>query len=391
VFVRSNSSGISIDDGKVSSTNISIDSDDPHDRWRQRALLIIGLLCLFAPWMRHSRIQWDVQKLKDELIALQNDQQRLQSRLSTQKDAYAKITNDITKYQNRNNEMLQQLREHGDHYYDFDAVHYKEQSEKEDAYLKRIDMLEKEIQRMADRQLAARGYDTPFRRSDVIRVEIILKENVSVYGNRLVMELGPMNFLSHAIELFLMLVEHKHYYDNLMLMHRSMGGSVIGTVPMDSETLQLVSSNVMKDGRAVIGSSDDKNTPIEASRENLFMMDQLALLEHTEDFPIQKYSVLFADKGPHFYIKMDDTPQKKKDNQPPQQETCFGRIVEGQAILEYMSSHHTKNFRSMYMVGIERVQVMKPLSTTSDNADNSSVLLGMDPRSSSSPISEVTM
>jgi hypothetical protein len=287
--------------------------------------------------------------------------------------------------------MLQQLREHGDHYYDFDAVHYKEQSEKEDAYLKRIDMLEKEIQRMADRQLAARGYDTPFRRSDVIRVEIILKENVSVYGNRLVMELGPMNFLSHAIELFLMLVEHKHYYNNLMLMHRSMGGSVIGTVPMDSETLQLVSSNVMKDGNPVIGSSDNKNTPIVASRENLFMMDQLALLEHTEDFPIQKYSVLFVDKGPHFYIKMDDTPKKKKDNQPPQQETCFGRIVEGQAILEYMSSHHTKNFRSMYMVGIERVQVMKPLSTSTDNADNSSVLLGMDPRSSSSPISEVTM
>ena len=382
-FVRSNSNGISIDDGKIPPT--SSEYYDPQNRWKQRAFLIIGLLCLFAPWMRHSRVQWDVQKLKDELIELHNDQQRLQSRLRTQKDAYTKMTNDIEKYQNRNNELLQQLREHGVHFYDFDAEHYEQQSEKEDAYLKRIDILEKEIKRMADRQLVSRGYGTAFRRSDAIRVEIILKQDVSVYGNKLVMELGPMNFLSHAIELFLMLVEHKHYYDNLMLMHRSMGSSVISTVPMDSETLQMVSSNVMKDGHPVIGSLDDKNTPIEASRENTFMMDQLAMLEHTEDFPIQKYSVLFAGKGPHFYIQMDDVPKKKKENLP--QETCFGRIVEGQAILEYISSHHTKNFRGMYMVGIETIKVIQHPLNNIDSSSN--VIVGMDPNFP--PVSEISM
>ena len=385
-FVRSTSSSISIHDGKSSSTkNGGMNDDDPQNRWKQRVLLAIGLLCLFAPWMRHSRVQWEVQKLKDQLSELQNDQQRLQSRLRTQNDAYAKITSDITKYQNTNNDLLQQLREHGDHYHDFDAEHYKEQSEKEDAYLKRIDILEKEIQRMADRQLVARGYGTAFRRSDAIRVEIILKQDVSIHGNKLVMELGPMNFLSHAIELFLMLVEQKHYFDNLMLMHRSMGSSVIGTVPMDSETLQLVSSNVMKDGHPVIGSSEDKNSPIVASRENTFMMDQLAMLEHTEDFPVQKYSVLFADKGPHFYIQMDDHPKNKKNDKPPQ-ETCFGRIVEGQEILEYMSSHHTKNFRGMYMVGIETVKVIKP---SLDSSEEKLSTVGFDPRLPS--MSEVTM
>lgn len=382
-YVRSNSSSMSIDDGKGSFTCNTSDSDDSQNRWKQRALLIIGLLCLVTPWMRHSRVQWDVQKLKDELVELQNDQQRLQTRLRTQNDAYTKITSDITKYQSRNNELLQQLREHGDHYYDFDTEHYKEQSEKEDAYLKRIDILEKEVKRMADRQLVARGYGTAFRRSDTIQVEIILKQDVSVYGNKLVMELGPMSFLSHAIELFLMLVEHKHYYDNLMLMHRSIGSSIISTIPMDSETLQLVSSNVMKDGHPVIGSVDDKNTPFEGSRENTFMMDQLAMLEHTEDFPIQKYSVLFADKGPHFYIQMDDVPKKRNEKQP--QETCFGRIVEGQAILEYMSSHHTKNFRGMYMVGIETIKVIQPLGSN----DSNNVVLGIDPRLQ--PVSEVTM
>jgi hypothetical protein len=41
-------------------------------------------------------------------------------------------------------------------------------------------------------------------------------------------------------------------------------------------------------------------------------------------------------------------------------ETCFGRIVEGQAILDVMASHHEKNFRGMAMVGIETVRVLKP-------------------------------
>jgi hypothetical protein len=41
-------------------------------------------------------------------------------------------------------------------------------------------------------------------------------------------------------------------------------------------------------------------------------------------------------------------------------ETCFGRIVEGQAILDVMASHHEKKFRGMSMVGIESVRVLKP-------------------------------
>ena len=376
LFVRSNSSSISIDDCISSSVTHNSGSDDPQNRWKQRCLLCIGLLFLVAPWMRHSRVQWEVNKLKDELIELQNDQLRLQARLRSQKDAYSKITNDIAKYQNRNSELFQQLRSHGDHYFDFDAEHYKEQTEKEDEYLKRIDILEKEVQRMADRQLAGRGYGTPFRRSNGIRVEIILQQDVSIYGNKLVMELGPLSFLSHAIELFLKLVEHEHYYDNLMLMHQSMGSSVIGTVPLESETLQFVPGNVMKNGHPLLELTEGNNSPKLTSRGNTFMTGQLAMLEYDEDYPIQKYSVLFADKGPHFYIQMDDVPKKTKEKH--QQETCFGRIVEGHAVLEYMKSHHTKNSRGMYMVGIKTLNVLQP---TESNRDN--YMAGMDPRISS--------
>jgi hypothetical protein len=376
--IRSNSNNISIDIGSDKIYNID---HDQNNGWKQRVLLVIGLVCLFAPWMRHSRVQWQVQQLKDELIELQNDQIRLQSRLRTQNDAYTTITNDITKYQNKNQDLLQQLRDHGDHYHDFDAQHYTEHIQLEDAYMKRIESLEKEVQRTSDRQLVARGYGTAFRRSDAIRVEIILNHDVSTFGNKLIMELGPMNFLSHAIELFLMLVEHKHYYDHLMLMHRTVGSSIISTVPMDSDTLQIVSNNIIRDSHTVISSSNnDKQTPIVSSRENTFMMNQLALLEHTEDYPVQKYSVLFADKGPHFYIQMEDPTKQSNNNQAAnnmkKQETCFGKIVEGQGILDYMVQHSDKKFRGWSMVGIETIKVMKPESAN-DAATNK---VGTDPR-----------
>ena len=50
-------------------------------------------------------------------------------------------------------------------------------------------------------------------------------------------------------------------------------------------------------------------------------------------------------------------------------ETCFGKIVEGQQILDFMASHHEKNFRGMSMVGIESVKVLNPVQD-----------LGVDPR-----------
>jgi hypothetical protein len=250
------------------------------------------LIFLAIPWIRHSNVQWKVTVLRDELTQLQGDQRRLQSRLRTQTDALQKTKVDSGRLQTKNDELLSQLRVHGDNYFDFDSEQYAEAEKLENAYFRRVEELEIEVQRSADRILASRGYGTPFRRAEAIRVEILLKHSVSSYGNKLVMELGPINSLSHAIELFLMLVEHKHFYDHITLMHRSAGSSVISTVPMDSETLQIVSSNILQNGHPVLGQSENPIS-IKATREDAFMIDQIAMLEHTEDFPIQKYSGKF--------------------------------------------------------------------------------------------------
>jgi cyclophilin family peptidyl-prolyl cis-trans isomerase len=62
--------------------------------------------------------------------------------------------------------------------------------------------------------------------------------------------------------------------------------------------------------------------------------------------------VLFADHGPHFYINMEKKPN------PDLTETCFGKIVEGQEILDFMVSHAHNKFHGTFMAGIEAVKVL---------------------------------
>lgn len=64
---------------------------------------------------------------------------------------------------------------------------------------------------------------------------------------------------------------------------------------------------------------------------------------------------------------MEDKPVSAKKGDL--KETCFGKIVEGQQILDFMASHHEKDFRGMSMVGIESVKVLNPVQD-----------LGADPR-----------
>ena len=76
---------------------------------------------------------------------------------------------------------------------------------------------------------------------------------------------------------------------------------------------------------------------------------------------VSRLEVLFVESGPHFYINMDDLPNFRDS---ASKDTCFGKIVEGQAILDYMASHHAKNFLGMSMFGIEDIEVLKPIEVS---------------------------
>jgi hypothetical protein len=251
-------------------------------------LVTAGFLLLAAPWIRHSSVQWKVSTLHKELMELQQDQRRLQSRLRSQTNTFKQVKAESVQQKNQNVALLGDLKAHGDNFEDFDSEHYAEAENMENAYFKRVDELQNEIQRSSERKLAKQGYDV-WGNSNPIRVEITLNKHVANFGNKLVMELGPFNYLGHAIELFLMLVEHKHFYDHLTLMHRSADRAVIHTVPMDSETMQVVSNNFIRSGHPVIGSAEN-SSPLDIKKEDDFMLHQLAMLEHARDYPVVKYS-----------------------------------------------------------------------------------------------------
>lgn len=199
---------------------------------------------------------------------------------------------DTDQQKKKNDVLLGELKKHGDSFEAFDSEHYAEAEAVENAYFKRVEELETEIQRSSERKLATKGYGI-FGSTKAIRVEITLTADVSTFGNKLVMELGSVSSLAHAIELFLMLVEKKHFYDHLTLMHRSAGSSVINTIPMDSETLQIVSNNFVRGGSPVIGSVTNSE-PIDVKKQDEIMLLQLAMLEQSVDYPIQKYSGEFS-------------------------------------------------------------------------------------------------
>jgi hypothetical protein len=251
----------------------------------------VGVFLLAAPWIRHSTMLWKVQTLQQELSMLQKDQRRLQSRLGMQTDTLKRVKLDVDTHQTKNGVLLGELKQHGDTFEDFDSKQYAEAEAVENEYFKRVETLESEIRRGAERKLVQNGYGAlgSSDQQNAIRVEITLNQDVSTFGNKLIMELGPIRYLGHAIELFLMLVEQKHFYDHLTLMHRSAGSSVINTVPMDSETMQIVSSNFVRGGHPVIG-TPDASQPVDLKREDEFMLQQLTLLEQAENYPVQKYS-----------------------------------------------------------------------------------------------------
>ena len=69
--------------------------------------------------------------------------------------------------------------------------------------------------------------------------------------------------------------------------------------------------------------------------------------------------VLFSDHGPNFYIVLTD---EINEAEVSREEVCFAKVIEGQAILDYIADHsHYNNGISSktYRVGIESIRMME--------------------------------
>jgi len=243
--------------------------------WKNGVALMVGFVLFVAPWTRYIQLHWTARTMQSNLEQLQTQQRKLQKELSSQTETLKKITADTTRHKEENDVLLGNLKAFGDDFDDFDSAAYEAAEETEDAYLKRISELEKEIQRSSARQLVSHGYSL-MGTAAPIRAVITLNENVGGMGNQIVLEMAPSHTYAHAISFFFMLVQKKRFFDGLTLM-RTSGSSLVYTVPIHFETKEMSAETMQHFEMSTNGVTLDKLTVLEYPQAE-------------EDYPIEKYS-----------------------------------------------------------------------------------------------------
>lgn len=67
-------------------------------------------------------------------------------------------------------------------------------------------------------------------------------------------------------------------------------------------------------------------------------------------------TAVFSNRGPHFYINMASGNNTEEIDL---NESCFGKVVEGQDVLDDVMDAHLKT-RSLSMLGIASIRLEKP-------------------------------
>ena len=262
------------------------------DRRKYNGLLLIaGLFLLVAPWIRHMQTYCLIRSLQSELEALQTKQSLLQKEIKNQITTLKKIKAETSEYKTHNDNLLGQLKMHGDEFEDFDSSSYILAEELENNYLQRVDELEHEIQRASGRKLVYHGHgllgsSAPMRAiitlaSDVLPPEMTAADGKAV-PRTLVLEMAPTHTYSHAIAYFMDMVHSRRLFDGLTFM-RTATGSVLYTVPWEYQTRQFRKGGSMDH-------FEISKTNFEAGST---LLDRMAVKEHPQeptDYPVGKYS-----------------------------------------------------------------------------------------------------
>jgi cyclophilin family peptidyl-prolyl cis-trans isomerase len=238
-----------------------------------------------------------------------------------------KLKKEHSEVETNNNELLKVLTRAGDSV-DVDSAAYKKAEETEEKYFTRIDEIEQAIQAKSKNTVVKKYGLSP------VQVNVTLQADAVTGGDQrwFLVEMAPINVMPHSVDFFLGLVEKK-FYNGMTLLKQTTGSPTLHTAEIDTNTMQFV----------------------DRRRDQL---SRLAFPEHSDDYPVQKYSVAFTGPGPMFYINMDTRTQTSVELM----DTCFGKVVQGESVMESMvlarnAAHHTNK---LSMFGIESIQIIPP-------------------------------
>lgn len=339
----------------------------------QKLALLVGLVMIVAPWMHHSGFNYDVGILEDLVTELNLERAKSTQLLEKEIHAFKTINNQIQKLDEENSAMHSLIKQQGGGYSKLHTVlsdneqasyvYGKEQEHDEDAYLMRIESLEQDIKYASRRSIERRyrSIDKTMQvqvqlKEDILRNSIVRDINPQLSGDTFVIEMGSVDTYGHAINVFLYLADYEHYYDDLKFVHRTAEDTIIHTMPRHHSK-----------GRSLIDALDPNKTHTETSLRQVILSEQPSGRRvKGQSSTIDKFSVCFMDKGPQFYIKMSTEANL---DEVRRKETCFGKVTEGRAILEYIVRNHTRaskhNMEPKFSTfGIKSVRTVSHNTTT---------------------------
>jgi Cyclophilin type peptidyl-prolyl cis-trans isomerase/CLD len=149
-----------------------------------------------------------------------------------------------------------------------------------------------------------------------------------------VVQLAPVDEVPHALHFFLDMIQNGLWDDALFLHHEKVD-HVMAAAPMDYKT-----HNIRYDELNDMGWQKGLGFP-----------------EFSKSLPHDKYTLGFADRGPTFYINtMDNSDIHGPGGQghhvlPEDADPCFGRIVEGQDVVDALITYGLKADNRLKITG----------------------------------------
>jgi hypothetical protein len=336
-----------------------------------RFSLAIVVLLMVVPWIHHSSLSHATKVLSRKIEGFQRQQTSLTETLDIELLQYQTLLSSSSKIDDHNSGLFKnmfttkqgtnveddnyrygranvdRILENGDASVGIDRIldYIIDENNQfnEDTYQQRIENMQQEVKGMARNNLS-RKYGN--QSIECLRVIVTLQEDIlhgtvlkelqkTIKGDQFTIEMGPASIFAHAVDHFLRLAIDEQYYDGLSLMVQE-GYKGIKTIPRNHKTGSILDENVS------------------SSQQSLLFTEYHELHEK------KKYSVCFtSDGGPHFYINMD------LPNENHVSDTCFGRIRDGRAPVEFMFREQFQQRRikdsseskKLYMIGIKSVLI----------------------------------
>jgi cyclophilin family peptidyl-prolyl cis-trans isomerase len=276
---------------------------------------------MIIPWLSPHHLKDDIQNYQTEILALQQKQQELVKDLDTMTLSIKEYNTKIHVMNKENNAMFQDLRENGGVHtqLSLETEQYAEVEKAEEGLFRRLDDLEKYIQKTSAKLAAQKFGSEPYR----VKVNV---EDLRGDMSSFVIDLAPTTEMPYAVYHFLQMVD-QNLWDGLALM-------LNGGTSESSINQHWMATTMKMDIRY-----GHHAWAWEGQRFENANLTHMAFTEHSTTYPPPgkfQYSVAFSGHpgGPSFCIRLDEDSQEEHITDIHQQSSTFGIVVEGMDVLQ---------------------------------------------------------